>query len=233
VRSAALAVLGSTLMIGAAKPASSAAPEPSSTRVADHATSYFSVPGERRYAWADSRLPFAAGATVAVVHGRSPRSVLHVLAPDAATPIEAPAAVQRWVDRGPYQQERNSIEARSLGNGWTLIVNLLGYRATEYPKLRRLSAHGRAVVVYEDVELNSSFQIARRGHIIRDFAPVDYTRPWLGHPSPAERKIRFGDRRDYHSMAKSLLLVAQLTGLRLTQSSVNSTSQGIAVGVRG
>jgi hypothetical protein len=48
---------------------------------------------------------------------------------------------------------RNSIEALPLGDGWTLVVNVLGFRATEYPKLRRLSVNGRALVVYEDVEL--------------------------------------------------------------------------------
>jgi hypothetical protein len=32
----------------------------------------------------------------------------------------------------------------------------------------------------------------------------------------AERTIRFGDKRDYHSMAKSMLLIARLIGVRLT-----------------
>ena len=219
-----------------AKPAASATDTAHAgmARKSERAARHFSVPAERRYAWADSgRSPFAAGATVAIVHGRSPRSVLHLLAPDAATPIESPAAVRRWAARGSYQQMRNSIEALPLGHGWTLIVNVLGFRATEHTKLRRLSANGSALVVYEDVELNSSFQIARHRHIVREFAPVDYTRPWLGHPSLAERRIRFGDQRDYHSMAKSMLLIARLTGLRLSRSTIDSTDHRIAVGVRG
>ena len=220
------------LVAGAAAAAPTASATPRSSSAASR-TTYFSVPAERRYAWADAGRPFAIGATVAVVRGRSPRSVLRVLAPRSGTPIESPAAVQRWVARGSYRELRNSIEARPLGHGWTLIVNILGYRATGYAKLRRLSSNGRALVVYEDVELNSSFQIARHGHVVRDFAPVDYSRPWLGHPSPAERKIRFGDRRDDHSMAKSLLLVERSTGLRLSRSAVNSTNRFIAVGVRG
>lgn len=195
---------------------------------------HFSVPAERQFAWADDAAsPFTAGATIAIVHLRRPRAALRSLAPHAATPIESPRKVERWTERGSYLQARNSIEALPLGHHWTLIVNELGYRATLHRPLRRLSAHGYAYVMFEDVNLDTSYQVARHGKILREFDPFLYDRPWLGHPSKVERHIRFNDRRDWHTMAKCMLLTYRLSGIRLTPKALSSQRHRIAVGVRG
>jgi hypothetical protein len=195
---------------------------------------HFSVPAEKQFAWADAvASPFTAGATIAIVHMRTPRAALRSLAPHAATPIESPRKVERWAERGSYLQARNSIEALPLGHHWTLIVNELGYRATLHRRLRRLSAHGYAYVMFEDVNFDTSYQVAQHGKILREFDPFLYDRPWIGHPSKAERHIRFNDRRDWHTMAKCMLLTYRLSGIRLTPKAVSSQRHRIAVGVHG
>lgn len=196
--------------------------------------SYFSVRAEKQFAWADGAAsPFTAGATVAIVHMRTPRAALRSIAPRAATPIESPRKVERWAEHGSYQQVRNSIEALPLGHHWTLIVNEIGYRITLGRVLRRLSAHGYAYVMFEDVLANTEYQVARHGKILRDFDPMLYDRPWTGHPSKIERHIRFGDRRDWHTMTKCMLLTYRLSGIRLSPSVLASQRHRLAVGVKG
>jgi hypothetical protein len=99
--------------------------------------------------------------------------------------------------------------------------------------LRRLSAHGYTYVMFEDVNANTIFQIARHRKIVRDFDPLLYHRPWVGHPSKIERHIRFGDRSDWHTMAKCMLLTYRLSGIRLSLKKLSSQRHRVAVGVRG
>ena len=85
-------------------------------------------------------------------------------------------------------------------------------------------------MTFEDVNLDSDYQIAQRGKIVREFEPVGYGKPWTGTPSAYERHIRFGDEKDWHSMAKCMLLTYRLSGIAVTLDDVLS-EKGLAVGV--
>jgi hypothetical protein len=57
-------------------------------------------------------------------------------------------------------------------DGWTFVLEDNGYRATE--RVARLSRHGTAVVIYNDVNDLDSFQHGRSGREVRDFDPFLY-----------------------------------------------------------
>ena len=98
------------------------------------------MPAERRFAWADGEnSPFEEGATIAIVHDASPRAALHALAPRPATPVESPAKAEDWASGGSDQELRETIEARSLGHGWTMIVSVFGFHISQPSIVRRLS----------------------------------------------------------------------------------------------
>jgi hypothetical protein len=175
--------------------------------------------------------PFIAGVTLTITNGVTPTQALRLLAPDARTPVESPAKALAWTlqqpDTGPTIYEY--IEAVSR-HGWTLIMEPNGYRATGLATLRRLSAHGSAVVIYNNVNALASFQYARDGQVLRYFDPLLGTNYQDGPPLPQESGIGFGSP-DGDYIANSLVLAFRLTGVRIQKLDLADANYSVAVGV--
>jgi hypothetical protein len=183
------------------------------------------------YAWADSgRDPISDGATFTLVKGISPRAALHILDRHPATPVWGPSHVDRWVSRHPYRHG-HYYQAIYAGrrDGWTFVLEDNGYRATE--RVARLSRHGKAVVIYNDVNDLDSFQFGRSGQEVRDFDPFLYPPGDRKHRLPQEHGIDFGNI-DGRYLARSMLLAHRLTGLRLTLADVQRGRYDLAVAIR-
>jgi hypothetical protein len=173
-----------------------------------------------------------ADATIALIHGLTPTKALTVLAPHPAVPLESASAVQNWVENSVNGSAvPTALVAGDIGGGWTLVVERSGFQATDLTVLRRLSAAGAALVVFDDINALSQFSYARSGTVIRSFDPLLYHQGGVGSILPQERGIRFGADDDLHPMAQSLLLVQRLTGVRLTEATLQDTDRRIGVGI--
>lgn len=185
------------------------------------------------YAWTESgNGPLEFGAAVALVRGCSPRAALDVLAADRATPVGPAREIRDWADRqDDYQHYGSAVEAGETG-GWTLVVELGGYRATDPELLRQLSRDGEAVVIFQNVNAHSSFQYAKNGTVVRDFDPLLPNMPQTGEPLPEEQGIAFpGENGKLHPMPGAFLLAERLTGIRLTESDLSDPGDRIAAGI--
>ena len=182
------------------------------------------------FAWSETTRPLAdEGICVALVKGLTPRQALSLLAPDAKTPVETAAAARRWADATPAEHYGTALEAGTLGD-WTVVLEVNGYRAQtgDYPA--RLSQHGEAVVYYVNVELDSTFTVARRGTAVRALDPVGGgTIAPSGRALPEERGLQLGT---VHATSSSLALLQRLTGVTLTPKDVDDPSGRIAVGLQ-
>jgi hypothetical protein len=184
------------------------------------------------YTWTESdRGPFAVGAAVALVKSCSPARALDVLGAERATQAGSAQAVRDWAGRQDYQHYGTAVEAGDIG-GWTLIVELNGYRATLPELLEALSQGGEAVVVYQNVNALTSFQYARNGTIVRAFDPLLPHMGQIGQPLPEEQGIAFpGENGELHPMPGAFLLAERLTGIRLSESDLTEPGDRIAVGI--
>lgn len=182
------------------------------------------------YAWTESEHgPFEFGVAVAMVKGCSPELALDVLAADRATPVASAREIRDWADRQDLSDYGTAIEAGEIG-GWTLVVELGGYRATEL--LGELTRNGEAVVIFQDVNAHSSFQYAKNGSVVRYFDPLLTNMPQIGEPLPEEHGIAFpGENGELHPMKGAFLLAERLTGIRLTESDLVDPGDRIAVGI--
>ena len=105
-----------------------------------------------------------------------------------------------------------------------------GSRATNVAVLRRLAAHGSAIVIFNDVNALASFQYAHSGVVLRYFDPLLGTNYQDNPPLPQERGIAFGSGQG-SPIANSLALTLRLTGVRIEQSDLTDASYSVAVGV--
>ena len=181
------------------------------------------------YAWADTyRDPIENAASFTLVKGIGPRAALHVLDPHPATPVWTPHRVDRWVDHAPYT-DSHYYQAIYAGrrDGWTFVLEDNGFRATQ--RAARLSRHGAAVVIFNNVNALCSFHYAAHGRVIRDFDPSFYVGE-RRRALPQERGIKFG--HDWRYIARSMLLAHRLTGLRLTLADVQPGRYSVAIATR-
>lgn len=183
------------------------------------------------YAWTESEHgPFELGACVAMVRGCSPALALDVLAANRATPV-ASARHREWAGQQDYQHYGTAVEAGEI-SGWTLVVELGGYRATLPELLRELSRTGEAVVIYQDVNAHSSFQYAKNGAVVRAFDPLLPHMPQTGEPLPEEQGIAFpGENGELHPLPVAFLLAERLTGIRLAESDLSDPGDRLAAGI--
>lgn len=125
-----------------------------------------------------------------------------------------------------------ALEAGSIADGWTLVIEVNGYRSTDTTKLRTLSQHGQAVVVYDNVNALTTFQYAKDGQLVRQFDPLLYGIELdIGPKLLQETGISFGAKDDLNPIAQSLLLTQLLTGVTLTAAEVDDSAGRIAVGI--
>jgi len=169
--------------------------------------------------------------TLTIAKGISPTQALQLLAPDAQTPIESVGQAQTWAYGQPESMTAVHVVIQATSrHGWTLILEPNGFRATDVHRLSRLSAHGTAVVIYNNVNALASFQYARNGKVLRYFDPL------LGHnyqddpPLPQEKGIAFGSGTGDYT-ADCLALAYRLTGVRIEEADVDDANYPYAVGV--
>jgi hypothetical protein len=179
------------------------------------------------YAWTESGEGFVA--TVALVKGCSPARALEIIGDGRATPVASAQEIRDWVDEQEYPAYGTSIEAGVIGD-WTFVVESGGYQAMSF--IAQLSAGGEAVVIYQSVNADASFQYARNGAVIRSFDPLLFGWPQEGEPLPEEEGIAFpGEGDELHPMPGSFLLAERLTGIRLTEADLTEPGDRIAVGI--
>jgi hypothetical protein len=184
------------------------------------------------YAWTESdNGPFALGATVALVKGCSAVRAVDVLGARRAAQRAPAQPVRDWAEQQDYRRGATAVEAGEI-SGWTVVVELYGYQATMPEALAALSSTGEAVVIYQSVNADSSFQYAKNGVIIREFDPLLPEQGGLGEPLPQEQGIVFpGENGELHPMRGAFLLAERLTGIRLTESDLFEPADRIAVGI--
>lgn len=185
------------------------------------------------YRWTESDDgPFALGAVIALVHGCSPGEALDILGPDRAFGVTSAADAREWAHRQELPRYGTALEAGTVG-GWTLVVELNGYRATLPDYLEALSTAGEAVVIYRSVDADSLFQYAKHGVIVREFDPLRANfAPDVGAPLPEEAGIDFpGSDGELHPMPGAFRLAERITGVRLTEAEIADPANRIAVGI--
>lgn len=176
------------------------------------------------YAWTEGFV-----ATVALVKGCPPAQALEIIGADRATSVASAQEIREWVDEQEYPAYGTAIEAGVIGD-WTFVLESGGYQATSFAE--QLSEGGEAVVIYQSVNADSSFQYARNGTVIRSFDPLLTHMPQEGEPLPEEEGIAFpGEGDGLHPMRGSFLLAERLTGIRLTEADLTGPSDRIAVGM--
>jgi hypothetical protein len=185
-----------------------------------------------RYAWTESdHGPFALGAVVALIKGCSPAQALDVLGAGRVTPVSPARATRDWAAQQDYQHYGTAVEAGEIGE-WTIVVELNGYQATVPGLLEKLSQGGEAVVIFQNVNGDSSFQYAKNGTIVRAFDPLLPHMGQTGDPLPEEQGITFpGENGELHPMAGAFLVAERLTGIQLSESDLTEPGDRIAVGI--
>jgi hypothetical protein len=179
------------------------------------------------YAWTESGEGFVA--VVALVKGCSPARALEIIGADRATPLASAQEIREWADEQEYPAYGTAIEAGTIGD-WTFILESGGYQAAYFAA--QLSEADEAVVIYQSVNADSSFQYARNGTVIRSFDPLLPHMPQEGEPLPEEAGIAFtGEDDEPHPMRGSFLLAERLTGIRLTEADLTEPADRIAVGI--
>jgi hypothetical protein len=147
-----------------------------------------------------------------------------MISTNRVTPIEAAGrAVRDANDRGT-----EPVVAGRLPGGWTIVIEYNGFNATDDALAARLSVRGPAVVIYENVDADSSFQYAVGGRLIRAFDPLIYD-AGTGKRLAEERGIHFGDEQDRNPMAQSFLLAFRLTGVAVRAADVWRTAGYLGV----
>lgn len=183
------------------------------------------------YAWAESyrRDSIANAAAFTLVKGIGPRAALRILDPHPALPATSPQRVDRWIDQRFTVSSSHYFQAIYAGrrDGWTFVLEDNGFRATE--RAARLSRQGAAVVIFNNVDSDCSFQYAVQGRTVREFDPSFYDMV-RGRPLPQEQGIAFG--HDWRYISRSMLLAHRLTGLDLTPADVQPGRYDLAVATR-
>lgn len=92
--------------------------------------------------------------------------------------------------------------------GWTVLVEPVGWLGSTSEVLERLSATGRALSGYWNVNSVMSFGFADQGRMVRQFDPLLYEAG--ATPLPEELSLPWGVG---HPRASCLALIAQITGV--------------------
>jgi hypothetical protein len=208
---------GSTTAAGGARSSSTSASPP-----VDRSVDGLTV-GD--YRWADDGFSLPEAFDVTLVRGLTPEAALDVLCPGEARMFPTSEAAERWAFRPAY----DGLVAVTAGAvaGFTLLIENNGFMALQ--RLRALSARGLAVSAYRNVNALSRFNYARRGRMLLDFDPLLESPQNDPHALPELRGISFGDD-DLIPMARSFLLAARLTGLRLLPRDVTSHTDRLFAG---
>ncbi|GAB3681624.1 DUF6461 domain-containing protein [Angustibacter aerolatus] len=181
---------------------------------------------QRTFAWADvdDWTP-----CLAFVRGLSPRAALQQLVDEPQTPLEAPAAVRRYVDQEPLDPEdgdRGGAYAGRLG-GWTWTYEDDGYACSDPDRAVRMAAHGTFVSVYWDVELDNAFVLARDGKLLREIDVLDRA-DGTGPELPQERGLDWED-----GLSAALAVQHRITGTPAHQPDWYERHATVAVGWLG
>ena len=116
---------------------------------------------------------------------------------------------EQAADEQDFVAERFAVQIGGL-DGWTVLVEPNGYLCTQDAVLAGLSAAGRAVMVFWNVNLDSRFGYAREEVLVRVFDPVLGTSE-VGDPLPEE-----AGTSDWQPIPAALALAEELTGVQVT-----------------
>lgn len=139
------------------------------------------------------------------VEGMSPAQVEAALGGDPAT--RRTASFAEAADAQDFAAERFAVQFGEV-DGWTVVVEPNGYVCSQDAVLQTLSAHGRAVTVFWNVNMDSRFGYARNGTLVRVFDPVLGSSE-VGDPLPEET----GLPASTEPIPAALMLAAALTGV--------------------
>jgi Family of unknown function (DUF6461) len=167
------------------------------------------------YDWADGNrdprlealaLTLVEPASDAHLSKLNPRSEL----PGLLTVAEALDAIQRLDD---YAWGSVLAQTDTLGD-WSVLLEPMGWVASDPGVLARLSEGGSAVNVYWNVNGVMSFGLARDGVLVRQFDPLLYDD--AADALPEERDLPFGEPG--RVVAASLALLTRMTGVRIDRT---------------
>lgn len=157
------------------------------------------------FGWADD----VPAVCLTFVEGLPPNEVEGRLGADPGS--RRSATFQQAADDQDFVAERFAIQV-GVTDGWTVLVEPNGYVCSQDSVLVDLSAGGRAVTVFWNVNLDSRFGYARDGVLVRVFDPVLGTSE-VGDPLPEEASA--ADEQPIHA---ALALAEALTGVQVTQA---------------
>jgi hypothetical protein len=155
------------------------------------------------FQWADG----VPAVCLTFVEGLSPEQVERRLGADPSS--RRTTTFEQAAEDQDFVAERFAIQVGVI-DGWTVLVEPNGYVCSQDAVLAALSAGGRAVMVFWNVNLDSRFGYARDGVLVRVFDPVLGTSE-VGDPLPEE--VGAGDGQPIHA---ALALAEALTGVRVT-----------------
>jgi Family of unknown function (DUF6461) len=112
------------------------------------------------------------------------------------------------------QEERRGVQIETLGY-WTAVIEPNGYRTSLAEVLAPLSAGGRAVNVFWNVNAVMSFGLAVDGAMVREFDPV-LAEQRVGTPLPEEAGLELFSE-DTPSQQACMMLLERITGVKITQ----------------
>ena len=164
------------------------------------------------YAWADtSRDPSLEALSLTVVEPAD-EGYLALLAPrerlagelTVAEALDASLAVE------DFAWDSVLVQTDTL-EGWSVFVEPNGWATSDTDVLEGLSAKGRAISVFWNVNAVMRFMVASRGVLVREFDPLLYD--VADDRLPEEDDLPSGEPGRVR--AASLALLSQLTGLRI------------------
>ncbi len=164
------------------------------------------------YAWADtSRDPSLEALSLTVVEPAD-EGYLALLAPrerlagelTVAGALDASLSVEDFA-WGSVLVQTDTLE------GWTVFLEPNGWATSDTDVLARLSARGRAINVFWNVNAVMRFMVASGGALVREFDPLLYDIE--DDRLPEENDLPFGEPGRVR--AASLALLSELSGLRI------------------
>lgn len=162
-----------------------------------------------RYGWLDDDDRALAALSITLVES-DPAAALDRLRPTRMLPEPMSVAAAGDEFLRTFGRRSLIVQTDQL-DGWTVLIEPVGWAGATPEVLDRLSADGRAVNVFWNVNAVMRFGFARRGATVREFDPLLYDDP--GGALPEERDLPFGDPGG--ALAAAFVLAERLTGVRI------------------
>jgi hypothetical protein len=115
---------------------------------------------------------------------------------------------------GPPGADESAVAVRDVG-GWLLVVEVNGWQGSRPEVLRRVSAGGRAVSVYWNVNMTTRFSYAASGQLLTAFEAMTPDRRWGADPDGLEAARSGLPWATGDWVALLLALAARITGVRV------------------